>query len=152
MSFSGVEDASIFPYLAGIVDGEGCFTIGVKKCGNFSPVITVGMAEPEIPNLLKETFGGNVYVSQGKYRKMYRWNLRNFPKMLHAVNSLYPYLRVKKPQADLFKEFIEGREFTAGIKLTEDEKARRASINKKLKILNLVGKEYKAYHSKGEIL
>ena len=148
MSFSGVADALTLSYMAGIMDGEGCFSVGVKDARNHTPMLSVGMVDKEIPNLFKEVFGGNVYIDDAGYRPIYKWNLRNFVRISEATSAMLPYLRIKKPQAEIILEFVDKELPRSGKKIPEEELLRRAALKERIKILNLVGKEYIKYHNK----
>lgn len=104
----------LYAYLAGIIDGEG--SIGLtrnrkNKSGRivYYIFVTVGMTALEIPCLLKEIFGGSYYI-----RKKYSYSPNKKPlgmwsisclKAENVIKCLLPYLRVKRPQAELALEY-----------------------------------------------
>lgn len=105
-------------YMAGFIDGEGC--IGVVKTHGYSkrkddtrPYYMVNISATNCVmkplELLKEYFGGFIYnhhKTSKKDKHCWRWQLRAH-KAVVAIESLYPYLRVKKPQAELCLEFAK---------------------------------------------
>lgn len=139
----GVEDAFVHAYLAGILDGEGCFSISRRSDRHYSPLISVGMAETAAIQKLKEVYGGNVYIENGKYRPIYKWQVRNFDTILAILDKLAPYLLIKTEAASLLREFISDRTVGHSMKMTDEEVERRQAIYKKIKLANAVGKEYK---------
>ena len=142
-SASGVEDAYVHAYLAGIIDGEGCFSISRRSDRHYSPLISVGMVEQTVINKLKETYGGNVYKEEGKYRPIYKWQVRNFDSIIVILDKLKPYLTVKCKSAELLREFISGRSLGYKRLMTEEEVTRRADVYRRIKEANAVGMVYR---------
>lgn len=104
----------LLAYLAGIVDGEGY--LGIKrdmvKGRGVSPVfyerISVASTNRAAIDLFCETFKcGKVYVHRIKKlskREYWSWEVSN--KIATGVLAqLYPYLRIKKPEADIILKF-----------------------------------------------
>lgn len=84
-------------YLAGFLDGEGCFRITT------GPAIELTCAYPHIVSDLKERYGGwtTAAAPRGLSKKTsFRW-AANGPRALRVVNEILPYLREKRPQAKL---------------------------------------------------
>jgi len=98
------EDMS---YLAGIIDGEGCFYLAKRKQrGNHSayktPRIVVANTNIDLMNWLKENFGG--YVTEHtpdnpKWSKSYQWTIAG-NKALMLANWIKPLLIVKQSEVD----------------------------------------------------
>ncbi len=108
---------TLLAYIAGIVDGEGY--IGIKTNGwgkNGRPryVIRVGVGNSDISliQLLQVEFGGSVYggnrhltrTDGSPYRPFWKWELCS-RKAASFIESILPYLRIKKPQAELALKF-----------------------------------------------
>lgn len=98
-----------FEYLAGIIDGEGCLTIGKtmrKSDRSVSPTyasnLNVTNNNLELMNFLKENFVGRVYRKGNT--KSYVWFARNNDTTWILENVL-PFLIVKKEQAKILLEF-----------------------------------------------
>ena len=116
-------------YMAGIFDGEGC--ICLRKCKKRSVVLDISFANTNewLIQWAKFAFGGKVYLveqsspsSKGKNWKPYwRWAMSS-NKALGFLRLLYPYLRLKKPQAELAIKFQEARGGT-GCRFTDEERA-----------------------------
>jgi len=98
-------------YLAGIFDGEGSISI-TKSHRNkkFNPTyairISVQMCNPYIPHLFLDTFGGsiNCYEHKGNQLPHWHWHLWS-TKAIPFLETLMPYLRLKKNEAELAIEF-----------------------------------------------
>jgi hypothetical protein len=115
-----MRDKEILAYLAGIIDGEGCIrikksTYGVRvrkdmKNANYSEMIQLRMVDQEAIRLLQEIGGGNYYKekrSQGQPLYCYQ---ATCIKAVHIIELLYPYLRIKKPQADLILDLRKSKQ------------------------------------------
>ena len=107
-------DPIILAYAAGIFDGEG--TVGIRvlrKKGNaekkyHSVVVAITSTEPVLTNWLQINFGGRVNPAHKEnaarnYKDAWKWTLlaRHAAAFLTAI---YPYLLVKRPQADVALE------------------------------------------------
>lgn len=99
-------------YLAGAMDSDG--SIGVRRStyakrvtGDarapvYSERIVLKQVTPEIPTLLKETFGGSLMLQSGsavRGRPLYYWEATN-QVASSALAVLLPYLRIKRQQAE----------------------------------------------------
>ena len=99
-------------YLAGLIDGEGSFSIQVdiqyhKKRPNvrINPRITMTIRDGnKVLDELKQTFGGQIYSYPSGCR---RWNLSKKQLILNATEELLPYLRIKKQIAEQFIEAVK---------------------------------------------
>ncbi len=94
-------------YLAGIFDGEGSIFIVKRAMGlrktRHSLVVALGMCNEYIPNLFKGYFGGSVQPRvflDSKYQDSWQWKLYT-REALNFLETLLPYLRVKKAEAEL---------------------------------------------------
>jgi len=125
-------------YTAGIIDGEGC--IRLAKRGNTNGLVSyyigveVGMTNKDIIYWLKDKYGGSITIrnSHGNRKTRYDWSLRT--KMaVDFLKMIYPYLRVKKYNADIALRFqsrrrhrgncnnIKGRRIMTSEELANDE-------------------------------
>ena len=94
MSLSSDKEDLI--YLAGFLDGEGCFTIYREKIS-----VTCANTYKPIIDWMKSSFGGTISTRKARkenHRVCYSWHLvaNNARELLE---KLVPYLREKKPQA-----------------------------------------------------
>lgn len=99
-------------YLAGIIDGEGCFVIGCyafsKKTGvpHFHTTIQITSTDKVLIEWLVDNFGGKLSTYTSKQmasncrRVPYRWVIFS-DRVKHLSESILPYLIIKKDQAQI---------------------------------------------------
>lgn len=102
-------------YVAGLIDGEGSVEIQKRKraqCVNnvyFCPRIRICMTDKNIIEWLKDSFGG--FISYRKEhdncRESFSWAMTSVKSVKPFIEKVYPYLKVKKQQALLIKDFIK---------------------------------------------
>jgi len=116
--------------MAGFFDGEGCIRINKRIRGTYteySVFITVGQKDGAVIDWIVETFGGGSYLI--KRDGSYVWTATN--KIAHeTLKKIVPYLKYKKPQAEIAIDFIEGR--NNGKKTSPEEKKRREALIQKM--------------------
>ena len=114
-------------YTAGIIDGEGCIMIHTQSRPNTSRVgyqakVFVGNTSEELTRWLARTYGGKAYFEANKNPKrkdIWRWVITG-NKVLTFLELIYPYLKLKKAQAELVINFQKVRR-GKGHPFTEDE-------------------------------
>ena len=116
--------------MAGFFDGEGCIRIN-KRIRNtyieYSVFITVGQKDGAVIDWIIDNFGGGSYFV--KRDNSYVWTATN--KIAHnTLKRIVPYLKYKKPQAEIAIDFIEGR--NEGKKTSPEEKIRREVLIDKI--------------------
>lgn len=98
-------------YLAGAMDSDG--SIGVRKStyaarhgegrqATYSERICLKQVTPQIPELLKQTFGGSLMMqrpSTTNGRPLYYWEATNVVAS-DALQAMLPFLRIKRAQAE----------------------------------------------------
>ena len=110
-------------YAAGIIDGEGSICITKQKRADCSIGYTyrlfaqVGMADPEVPLWLKQTFGGSLCLTpaKGSWSSYYTWTITT-RQSAGFLYQILPYLKIKKGQVEIALEFQKlkrkpGRQF-----------------------------------------
>ena len=116
-------------YLAGFFDGEGCIAIikGKNHLGNvqYSLIVIVSNTSDYILHLYKLSFGGRIQKRKHKkpeWRDCYVWELSS-TRAYDFLKCVYPYLILKKAQADLAFEFQENQSKYDGsnLKLSDKE-------------------------------
>ena len=98
-------------YLAGLIDGEGCFGINRDKSGRSYHVrLDVGMTLPAKPVLeaLRTQYGGVLNrTRKATDRWAEAWAWRVFGRELGAVLAeVSPFLNIKRPHAELLMAVI----------------------------------------------
>lgn len=115
MANGNQREAVQFAYLAGILDGEGCFAIKKtkplqgRKNPWYSPCISVGMTSEPVIQLLKDTFGGSMRKERARkgYKPIYRWAVTSKRKAIKVLKKVRPYLIEKKEQADVLFDYCK---------------------------------------------
>ena len=118
-------------YAAGIIDGEGCISIGKssQRANIYSANVAVGMKFNTIPKWLKEKYGGN--ISLGKTREAHIWQISGLAAG-RLIESFLPYLKEKKRQANIFLEYMKTIDHR-WVKLDKDVAETRKDIYFRLK-------------------
>ena len=112
-------------YLGEVMDSAGYFSIkrvtfrvGAPKGGrNFTYTESIGIKKvaPELPMLLRDTFGGHVRIEKPRRRRrkpVYRFEATDL-KAAGIIEALVPYLQVKRQQALLLAKLRRWKENTA---------------------------------------
>ena len=135
-------------YLAGIIDGEGCFYMGHVKQGKygsgyqFHVAIKVDNTYQPLIDYLNETYGGNREYSYWKkkpnHKPVYSWYATGL--MLDYICPLIlPFLKVKKRQCELMIEMRKTYKNIGSKRLPKEIIDFRLDIIKQMRILNSRG-------------
>lgn len=141
-----ITDSIDIKYLAGLIDGEGCFSIQ-KRTGKqyrrgyyFFPRLFIRITDKAICPILKDNFGGYITFSKSKksnHKDAYRWTIQG--KLLTGLlKDLIPHLIIKKQQANILLQFRNL--ITIDGKPSNDNLDRRELLYKEIKKLNRRGK------------
>lgn len=100
-------------YIAGIIDGEGAIFITrdvyTKKGSVMRVQVRVGMIEKVALQFMYDTFGFGSLIKEKSYkgkRPMHRILFSSYEEIKELLQSILPYLMVKKEQALLALDFI----------------------------------------------
>ncbi len=145
-------DTHLLAYLAGVIDADGYILIyrklGPKRLDGRYPMyymLKVGCNQitSDLPNLLKDTFGGKVYQFKPQTRTngqpWYMWSCHS-RQAAHVMRTLLPYLRLKYRQAELgiqFDNLIQDQ-LSRPVRalITEEMEAKRDELYSALRQLN----------------
>lgn len=105
-------------YLAGLVDGEGCFNVSRKRSKHklreydFTCRVMVVNSDTAMMLWILKTVGeGGIYKYEKSFnpiwKPVHRWQICG-NKAIEFIKEIYPYLQIKKRQADLLLEFPAG--------------------------------------------
>lgn len=146
------RQATLYAYLAGIIDGEGTIRIARNKLKSkphwnytYSAHISVGMSNKEVLELFQKTFGYKISVRKEcvpNRKTMYRWGTSGNNTTPKILKELLPYLIVKKKNAELVIEFCETKQtcgYPKKLGLPKEELQRREFYFQEVKKLNAVG-------------
>lgn len=131
-------DKSDLSYIAGFFDGEGSINMTVRRRKNFAPEYTlsvaIGQNDGATLDWIKENLGGRIY--RIKRDNSFFWTATN-RQAENFLKVIIPYLRYKKPQAEVALSFYlsaSSRRKPVG----EEEIKRREGIRNELKRLKKV--------------
>ena len=101
-------------YTAGLFDGEGCVSIAKyypiysKTRLQYCLRVYISSTNKEIIETLKENYGGSWSIAKrpSKNKVGYNWNLAT-DQAYSFLKRIYPYLIIKKEQADTAFAFVE---------------------------------------------
>lgn len=133
-----MSDKAKFSYLAGIIDGEGCLTIGAGRKGNvtnYNSVIVVASTNEKLIQWLQHNFGGNYYKAGREVpncKPAFIWRFLKKAEIEKLLLAILPYLIIKREQAIALLEFVRLPRYL------ENPDAREA-IYQRLKLLNKRG-------------
>lgn len=101
-------------YIAGIIDGEGCFSIGkhhTHKKPELFPLLDITNTNIKLINYLQDVLPSNYIKHRENYgknaKKSYTYRIYNPLKLELFLNKIIPFLILKKEQAKNMLEFIE---------------------------------------------
>jgi hypothetical protein len=107
-----MSDKAKYSYLAGIIDGEGCLTIGAGRKGtvtNYNSVIMVVNTSEKLIKWLVHNFGGNYYKSGRSVpnsKPAFIWRFLKHKDIELLLLAILPYLIIKREQALTLLEFV----------------------------------------------
>ena len=99
-------------YIAGIIDGEGCFSLARQtNRRTMAAHVFVNMTNLDCIHFLHTTTTlGNFRTRQFENKKaQYEWSIDNRLEIYLLVEAIHPYLIVKREQADTMLEFVGRR-------------------------------------------
>jgi hypothetical protein len=116
------KDKLDMSYVAGLMDGDGSFSISKGKPDAVSPLykplIQLGSLHSELVKWLKEKFRGIIVCSPGKIcedgikrRDFYRWRIEGRERCKKFIENICIYLKVKKGRAEFLLDYILGNPF-----------------------------------------
>ncbi len=145
MSFSNMTMLEGIAYVAGFIDGEGCFMLKQNKRGFFQPLVTCCNTNKFVLERTQEfllttsCIAAKLYESSrdGNRKRLWRLDILDHTSIEKLCLLLRPYSVVKREQLDCLLRFFEIRrvEGRNGNFLLNDKLAIHASI----KILNKRG-------------
>lgn len=109
-----MSEKTKFAYLAGILDGEGCLSIGAGRRQkwsviNYNSIVSVANTDIRLIKWLHQNFGGNFFDGKQQRptnKKHYIWRLLKRKDIELLLLAVLPYLIVKREQAINLLEFV----------------------------------------------
>lgn len=127
-------------YAAGIIDGEGCIYLSVNwvrpngkiRYRHLSPRLEVACASLCLIEWLLRKFGGNFGAGKRPNRKpYYKWSLAS-NEAETFLRAVYPYLVIKRDQADVLFRFRSTMTKGGGRRLSDNVIALREDCYREL--------------------
>ena len=121
-----MEEEVLMSYMAGIMDGDGSFSLqklkNVSRSALYFPVLQLGMQSEHILKMFMENFGGSYYLrNDPKYKfPFYTWRLRSIKNAAPVLEKLIKYLILKKERAQFLLDFCKNFTFIRGYPLTNE--------------------------------
>lgn len=118
-----MEEKELMSYLAGLIDGDGSFTIGKLKSASRSPLyfplMQFGFQKEDVVNMFLKYFGGSVFKIDPKKDKRYTqpfflWRLRSIENVKPVLEKLIQYLVLKRDRAEVLLDFCNNFVFKRG--------------------------------------
>ena len=139
-----------YAYIAGIIDGEGCIDLFKRKSAKYvagyqlAPRITVTNTDICLLEYIKDftnlgTISTYERPNKPHWKRAHLWQLYGSDNIKFFLESLLPYLRVKKQQACLLISFVsKTSKHHQG--LSDDERKEQQIIFDQMKLLNKKGR------------
>lgn len=121
----GYTPSTLWAYLAGLVDADGCLSLCKVDKGRHQPALSFVNTSIELVTLFSQEFGGRVYA---KTPGVYEVIVRKSEDVTEACERLIPFLIFKKDKAMLVKAFAESVMSNKNCKLTPDVIKHREGI------------------------
>ena len=105
-------------YIAGFVDGEGCFSIHkhqdkrIKKGYTYFPKFTICNTDKNTLKLIQKELGGRIFVSTKEHHKTkctYNLAIQDLKTIKEAIDKISAFLILKKKQAGIMLEYCKIR-------------------------------------------
>lgn len=140
-------------YLAGAIDSDG--TIGIKRstysmrvrgdagAAVFSERVALRQTSPIVPTMLKERFGGSLYMtkpSAAKGKPLYSWAATDL-RATECLKALLPYLRIKQEQAANCVALREVKQQSIKAKVAKG-RGHRGAASRPIALTNLMEAHY----------
>lgn len=136
----------ILPYLAGIIDGEGSIRIEADKKTKrgkcyYRLRLSVSNSDYGLMQFLLENFSGSFIKElkrSGNRRQQYSWQLASSRRVIEIIESIFPYLIVKKKRAEVAlraSNYLRGY----GSRITLAEQSSLILLYQEMKTLNQRG-------------
>ncbi len=143
------QDKCFWAYLAGLLDTDGSFSLKKEKprikSPKYSPIVSLSMTDAKgINKIWKNCPYGTISLIKAnacKLKSCYRWSLHSYREVSELLSFVIPYLRNKKAQAEILKEFCDNKKpvNVRSLGIPEEELEFRESCYQKIIMLNKYG-------------
>lgn len=136
-----MDKKELYAYTAGLIDGEGYISLlPVQKSKGYCAVVKVTSTDKFMAKFLHENFGGHIAKPRNHPYPMkpsINWTLRNRNNVNTFLRKIYPYLLVKKAQADVVIEYTDT--FSPNSLRNEDIWKQKDEFYRRIRALNKRG-------------
>jgi len=128
-------------YMAGLIDGEGCFNLYWKNGRRHgTPRVEISNNNRQVLEYAEQLVGGSVYKNSSSFsfrrKPNYRFETHNLNVVHKLIKTISPFLKIKKKQAELLAEYCELR---MEMPLISETHPREREICNELHVLNKRG-------------
>lgn len=144
-----LKDKIEMAYLAGVMDGDGSFSLGKRNGGEgrsslYYPLIQLGSLSQLLVEFSKNRLGGSTRLNKAKVgkdginrRDFYVWKAEKSSQCIEVLNKISSFLVLKKERAEFLLEYILRNPFKRGSnKLSEEILTQREIDYRKMKEFN----------------
>lgn len=132
-------------YLAGIIDGEGSICVDLQRAGGsrkhdyYTLRLSIVNTDKNLMEWLVKNFQGTYYQRTPKpgYKICYTYRIYGH-KLAELIEACYPYFIIKKPHADIIRQFRKTIGKT-GWNITQEVVEDRKRLYFAVKEINKVG-------------
>jgi hypothetical protein len=136
-------------YIAGFFDGEGSITIHINGrrysprglSPNHTLQVSIGNTDALIPSWIQSIYGGSLthrFSDNKRCKRVTQWTLRCIGA-LAFLEDIYPYLKMKRPQAEIAMNYQHRKIMRGPKKLMPEEIQWREKQRIDIKVLNRKG-------------
>ena len=120
-------------YLAGLIDGEGCFLI--RRVGtSLQARVTIANTAKSVMDWLKNTFGGCWWETQRpeeNHKNLFTWEMSG--KLIQKLlPQIFPYLIIKQEPAKIILEFLSTLTRSCKLGLSQEVRDHRVNLKEQL--------------------
>jgi hypothetical protein len=113
-------------YLAGFFDGEGCITMRHRTSREGRPQhiqieANITNTNRDVLALIQSDYGGSLHTHQNKHRAIHRLRWTSKDAIYALLKKVFPYLVIKRSNAELMLEYIKARPAHRRSRLTVDD-------------------------------
>ena len=124
-------------YAAGFIDGEGCITTSTGRTFR----ITIANTNKDVLDWLQSIFGGHVnnqhLPKNTKHNIAWKWVICAGDKLVLFLDLVAPYLRIKKREAMLVRDYLFNINGRSNRFYTEEQKQEYQRIKDELRKLKI---------------
>lgn len=99
-----------WPYLAGLIDGEGTIQVNRTSTGSYEMRVKIGNTDLRLMKWLISHFGGVYYTETNrnplKHKTLYQWRISGKKNAENLLLGILPYLVLKPEQAKIGIEYL----------------------------------------------